>query len=288
MLEAPLCHLRRPLDQPCARERKHALHVDARRGQQGLPEAAGRVERRGLGVLEAGGADDRADEGVAVAVQARRRQPDDKVAFGHILHPWKERALLCNADAEADEVEARAGEHPGKLGHARLQKFAAGLEAAVGDTRHELDGLVRIQLLDREVLMEEQRLGAPGGDVVDAKRHDVDSQGAEVADRARDLQLRAEGVGATHQGPTIGGGADLARLAANPHRSGCVLVACPCLAEQRLKTLERGVARCAVNAGGAVCELARLGACHRGGRRNRNLLHRVPGARAAQHARRVG
>ena len=55
--------------------------------------------------------------------------------------------------------------------------------AAVGDARDELLDLVGVELADRDVVEEEQRLGALAHDVVDAHRDEVDADGVEAAGR---------------------------------------------------------------------------------------------------------
>ena len=88
---------------------------------------------------------------------------------------------------------------PGVLGHLAADQRAAGLAAAVGHALDELLDVVGVELAHRDVVEEEQRLGALADDVVDAHRHEVDADGVEPAGGLGDERLGADAVGGRHQ-----------------------------------------------------------------------------------------
>ena len=111
---------------------------------------------------------------------------DQAVALGH-------------ADREADEVELAGLHGAGVLGHLAADQRAAGLAAAVGHALDELLDVVGVELADRDVVEEEQRLGALAHEVVDAHRHQVDADRVEAAGGLGDQRLRADAVGGRHE-----------------------------------------------------------------------------------------
>ena len=92
---------------------------------------------------------------------------DEAVAFG-------------DAHREADEVELAGLHRAGMLGHLAAHQCATGLAAAVGHALDQLLDVVGVELADRDVVEEEQRLGALAHDVVDAHRHEVDADRVEA------------------------------------------------------------------------------------------------------------
>ena len=89
------------------------------------------------------------------------------------------------------------------LGGLAAEQRAAGATASLRDAFHQRRHLLRHDLAHREVVEEEQRLGARAHDVVRAHRHEVDADGVEAAERARDLELRADAVGGGGQEPAV-------------------------------------------------------------------------------------
>ena len=65
------------------------------------------------------------------------------------------------------------------LGHLAADEGAAGLAAALGHAFDELLDVIGIELADRDVVEEEERLGALAHDVVDAHGDEVDADGRE-------------------------------------------------------------------------------------------------------------
>ena len=81
------------------------------------------------------------------------------------------------------------------LGHLSAEQRAPGRSAALRDTEDDLVDLLGHELPDRDVVEEEQRLGAAGRDVVDAHGHDVETDRVEATDLGGDEALRADTVG---------------------------------------------------------------------------------------------
>ena len=116
----------------------------------------------------------------------------------HVL-AGDEPVALDDADREADEVELARLHRAGVLGHLAADQRAAGLAAALGDALDELLDLVGVELADRDVVEEEQRLGALAHDVVDAHRDEVDADRVEAAGGLGDQRLGADAVGRRHE-----------------------------------------------------------------------------------------
>ena len=85
------------------------------------------------------------------------------------------------------------------LGHLAADQRAAGLAAAMGHALDELLDVVGVELADRDVVEEEQGLGALADDVVDAHGHQVDADGVEAARGLGDQRLGADAVGGRHE-----------------------------------------------------------------------------------------
>jgi len=85
------------------------------------------------------------------------------------------------------------------LRHLAPEQRAAGLPAPSGDARDELVDQVGDELTDRDVVEEEQRLGAVRGDVVDRHRDAVDADGVVTPELAGQERLGADAVGRRHQ-----------------------------------------------------------------------------------------
>ena len=138
------------------------------------------------------------DEAEAVAVHAGGVDADEDVALLDELRA-PELVALGDADGEAGHVEVAARELPGVLGGLAAEQHALGPQAALVDAGDDVGDLLGHDLADDEVVEEEQRDGAAGGDVVDAHRDEVDADGVEPADAAGDLDLGAHAVGAGHE-----------------------------------------------------------------------------------------
>ena len=110
-----------------------------------------------------------------------------------------ELVALRQADGEAGHVEVAAGELPGVLGGLAAEQHALGAQAALVHAGDDLGDLFGHDLADHEVVEEEQRHGAAGRHVVDAHRHEVDADGAQLVHGAGQLDLGAHAVGAGHQ-----------------------------------------------------------------------------------------
>ncbi len=122
-------------------------------------------------------------------------------ARGHHLGP------LDHADREADQVEL-AGLHRSRVfGHLAADESAACLAAPLGNAADQLLDLRRVELADRDVVEEEQGLGALTHEVVDAHGDEIDPDGVETTGRTSDHGLGSHAVGGGHQNrlPVAGG-----------------------------------------------------------------------------------
>ena len=108
--------------------------------------------------------------------------------------------MSCDdADAESGQVELVLWHRAGVLGRLASEQRAAGPAASLGHALDQLGDLLGHHPPDREVVEEEQRLGADTDDVVDAHRHQIDPDGPATTGQASDLQLRPDPVGSGGQ-----------------------------------------------------------------------------------------
>ena len=135
------------------------------------------------------------DQAEAVAVHAGGVDADEDVALLDELRA-PELVTLGEADGEAGHVEVAVGELAGVFGGLAAEEHALGAQAALVHAGDDVGDLLGDHAADHEVVEEEERHGAAGGDVVDAHRHEVDADGVEPADAAGDLDLGADAVGA--------------------------------------------------------------------------------------------
>ena len=96
---------------------------------------------------------------------------------------------------------------------------AAVLPARARDAGDDLLGDVRRQPAGRQVVEEEQRLGALDEDVVDAVVDEIGADRVVPAGHERDLELGADAVGARHQHRLRDTGRDRAETARRTIRS---------------------------------------------------------------------
>ena len=126
--------------------------------------------------------EDSAGKGVAVGVEAARRQPQQQVA-GANRRSIDDVGTGHDADDETGQVVVVAGIEVGKLGGFAPDEGHPSRRTGVGDAGHDLGRNVRVELADRQVVKEEERIGAVHGDVVDAVVHQVDADRAVTAQR---------------------------------------------------------------------------------------------------------
>ena len=138
--------------------------------------------------------DDPPHEGVAVRVQAARREPHEDVALPHAVGA-EQVGLPDRPDAEPGQVERVLGHHAGMFGGLASEERAPGPSAPLGDALDDRGDPLGDDPADRQVVEEEQRLGAGAHDVVGAHRDEIDPDRVEAAGAPRDLQLRPDAVG---------------------------------------------------------------------------------------------
>ena len=85
------------------------------------------------------------------------------------------------------------------LRHLAADKGATCLAAALADATHDLGHFLGFQFADRNVIKEEQRLGAGGQNVVRAHGDQIDADGIVLARKLRNLELGSHAVGSGHQ-----------------------------------------------------------------------------------------
>ena len=179
---------------------EHLLHVDARRSEQRLAHrlAVERVNggQKLLGALPLHA--HLARERVAIGVQTRRRKSDEHIALAHAFGIEHLRTI-DHAHREAGQVVIVRVHNTRMLSHLAADERAARLAAALADARHDFRHMLAAQLADRDVVQEEQRLGAAGEDVVHAHGDKVDAHRAMLADKLGHLELGAHAIGTRHE-----------------------------------------------------------------------------------------
>ena len=110
------------------------------------------------------------------------------------------RHALDDADREADQVELARLHEVGVLGHLAAEQRAPGLPAAVRDAADDLVDRLGHELADRDVVEEEERLGALHRDVVDRHRDEVDADRVVATGDPGDHRLRARRRRSTTRG----------------------------------------------------------------------------------------
>ena len=189
------------MEQPVVRQRQDLRRVDHARLQELVRQGAVQTGRRLIErvALQQGGADERE----AVRVQPAGGEPHQHVAVPHAFRP-EQTGLVHRADAEPRQIELVVGHDAGVLGRLAAQQRAAGAPASLGHAFHDRGHALRRDLADRQVVQEEQRLGAGAHDVVRAHRDQVDADRVQPPGQPRDLELRADAVGGggEHASPT--------------------------------------------------------------------------------------
>ena len=166
--------------------------IDPGRCQQGRAERALR-ERCARLPAEPFALGDAPHQREAVGMHTRGGEAEQHVALGHPRR--QQRAALCGADGEAREVEVAGGIHAGHLRRFPTDECAASHATALGDTFDHLGRRVDRKPRAGEVVEEEQRLRPLTDQVVDAHRHEIDADPAEIPGVDRYAQLGAHPVG---------------------------------------------------------------------------------------------
>ena len=104
-----------------------------------------------------------------------------------------------HADRETGQIVLVLGIHAGHLGGLAADQAGAGLHATVGHAGDDLLQQGRVVLAAGDVVQEEQRFGALGGDIVDAHGHAVDADGVVLVGHLGHDELGAHAVGAGDQ-----------------------------------------------------------------------------------------
>ena len=182
-----------------AQERERRADVDHGRLEQRVGDA--RAAQLGRAVVEAESAvleQRAARERVAVGVQARRGDADERVARRHV-GAGQDRVEGDRADGRPAQVEAVRGRVAAdELGQDGELAAGISIPAASAPTLQALaDALERIGvgLLDGEVVDHRDRLGADADQVVDVHRDAVDADRLEPPRLLGDDELGADAVG---------------------------------------------------------------------------------------------
>ncbi len=146
-----------------------------------------------------------AGERVPVAPESGRRQTDQHVAGADPGRP-EDPLLVDDAHGESHQVELARLHDAGVLGHLPAQQRGPHLAAPLGHPGHEVGHAGGLDGPGRDVVEEEERLGALAHEVVDAHGHQVHTDGVEAAHLLGHHQLGADAVGRRHQdGPVVAG-----------------------------------------------------------------------------------
>ena len=131
-------------------------------------------------------------------METARREADAHVAFAHRVGP-QDRLARDHADEETGHVVRARVVHPRHLGRLAADQRAAVRGARIG---HRADDAREYRGIDprrREVVEEEERLGAHRHRVVHAVVDEVGADDLVAIQKPRDLELRADAVGRRDQ-----------------------------------------------------------------------------------------
>ncbi len=182
-----------------SQHRLHRRRVDHRGAQQlvcdGGPFGCAGVGRSGQRGPRVVGIDQhRPGQGESVAAQAGRPQADQRVA-GDDGIAGDHLVTFDDADGKTGDVERIGVHRSGVFGHLATDERTTGDLAALHQAGHQQLNPVGVETTDRQIVEEEQRLGARAHQVVDHHRHKVEAHGVPAVGQPRHLELGAHPVG---------------------------------------------------------------------------------------------
>ena len=127
-----------------------------------------------------------ANEAEAVAMDAAGGQPDQFVANadGVAIEQFR---FFDDADGKARQVIILGGVHVGHDRRFAPQERTIGLDTPVADPADDLFEPIGVVLPHRDVIEKKERFGAGAEEVVDAHRHQIDTDGSVATGRLGDL-----------------------------------------------------------------------------------------------------
>src|SRR5699024_5032264 len=140
--------------------------------------------------------DDVADQGVAVGVDARRRQSDEDVTGAHLL--WSEQVGgVDDTGGGTGDIVFVDAEQARVLGGLPADQGDAGAGAGIGDAADDVGDAFGHDLAAGDVVGHEQRSGSAHDDVVDDHPDEVEADGVGL--------VQGRGAG-DHRAHPVGGG----------------------------------------------------------------------------------
>src|SRR5438045_5449800 len=190
---------------------------EQRRTERGPTELLARREKhvaeRRAPLVHRAARTDLAREGIPVRVQAGRRNTDERVTFANALRS-QDLLAIDDADEEPGEVVGVGGVHARHLRRLAAEERGAEPGARVGHRPYDASEDMWIDLRCREVVEEEERLGAHRKGVVDTVVDEVRADDLVTVEEACELELRADAVGGRNEVlRSAGRGAERAALA---------------------------------------------------------------------------
>ena len=189
------------MEQPVVRQRQDLRRVDRRTAPAARPPGCG----------PGPAASHRA--GTAPAARSARARSRSRAARSRRAPPARHRLARDPARAGAassttpTQNPARSnwssGMTPGCSAVSPPSSAHAGAPASLGHAFHDRRHALGHDLADRQVVQEEQRLGAGAHDVVGAHRDQVDADRVQPTGHPRDLELRADAVGGGGEQPPL-------------------------------------------------------------------------------------
>ena len=183
------------------------LHVQAGGGQQGVPHGE-LFHQHVVELLVEAIKDHRPGQAEAVGVQARRRQPDDRVADADAA-AVDDALAFHGAHGETREVVVAGLVHAGQLGGLAANQGTAALLASPGNAVDDGGHVGGGQRSGGEVVQEEQGPGPRRQHVVDAHGHEVLADGVVLVGGDGHQQLGTDAVGAADEDGVFEGGQGL-------------------------------------------------------------------------------
>ena len=161
---------------------------------EGTPEVLDVTVELQTGLLQ----ENVASQRVAVGVKSRGLHGDNDIALTHAVRAEK-LVLFHDTDAGSGDIILVWFHHTRVLCSLAAQEGATRLDASLGDAGNDLGDVLRHDLANCDVVLQEQRLGAAHNQVIDDHGDQVQANGVVLADGLRHGQLGPHTIGGCGQ-----------------------------------------------------------------------------------------
>ena len=190
--------VRHPLDREVFEQIQEALDIDAGRGEELFTNALFQTAHRAVDLQSHALEENLARQRITVGMEAGGGETDNLVANrgGRTVNDI---LAIDNADGKTSKIVLPFAVHSRHLGGLAANQSTAGLDAALGDAANNLYRFLRREFARRQIVEEEEGLGALNNDIVDAHRHQIDADRIVLVHHEGDLELGADTIGRRDQ-----------------------------------------------------------------------------------------